>query len=185
MRISLIGPMAAGKSTVGQLLADRLHWPFYDTDTLIETARGKSISQIFAEEGEDFFRNLETIFLKKLLTQPESMVIATGGGIVKKLENRSLLQTHSQVVFLDLPVTEQLQRTAGDTSRPILMVENKVERLEALRQERLPLYQEIASLTLQTHQAAPEELAHILEGHLKISKNNCQPKVEMSHFYQS
>ena len=97
MKISLIGPMAAGKSTVGKLLAQHLTWPFYDTDSLIETEMQCSISDIFKHHGEAKFRQLETLTLQKLFSTPENCIIATGGGIIHNPENRQLLRTHSAV----------------------------------------------------------------------------------------
>ncbi len=167
MKISLIGSMASGKSTVGQCLAKKLNLPFYDTDTLIESKMGCSVSDIFAQHGETRFRKLETETLTHLLTQPEDCIIATGGGIIKNPLHRSLLKKHSRVVFLDVSITTQLQRVEHDTSRPILMVDNRTQKLEILRQERLPLYQETAHYTLQVDLLDPDQLAQKIQDNIR------------------
>ena len=159
MKISLIGPMASGKSTIGQCLAKKLKLPFYDTDQLVETKMHRSVSEIFAQMGEAIFRQLETEVLVELFAKSEDCVIATGGGIIKSPQNRQLLKEQTQVFFLDVSIAEQLKRVEGDCSRPILMVANREEKLQDLRRERLSLYQEIAQHTLMVDGLPPEILA--------------------------
>ena len=159
MKISLIGPMASGKSTIGKYLSQKLHLPFYDTDQLIETKMDCSVSEIFAHMGEDTFRQLETKTLGELLAQDQDCIIATGGGMIKNPYNRKRLKEQTQVFFLDISIEEQLKRIEGDCSRPILMVANRVEKLHDLRRERHALYQETAHHTLTVDEATPETLA--------------------------
>jgi shikimate kinase len=159
MRISLIGPMASGKSTVGKHLAQHLKLPFYDTDSLIETRMQISINDIFAQYGEATFRQLETETLKALFAKTEDCVIATGGGIIKIAKNRHLLKQHSKVFFLDISIAEQLKRVEGDSTRPILRVPNPEQKLRELREERLAWYQESADYTLQVDKTSLDALA--------------------------
>jgi len=143
-KISLIGAMAAGKTTVGQKLAQKFALPFYDTDAIIVNKTGLSILEIFARYGESKFRELETQVLEALFALPGPAVIATGGGIISNAKNRKLLQEHSQVIFLDISVQEQLQRTENDLTRPLLVHTDKETTLTLLRAERLSLYQQIS-----------------------------------------
>lgn len=162
MKISLIGPMACGKTTIGRSLAARLNIPFYDTDHLIELKAAHTVSEIFALMGETKFRMLETEVLKDLLANPDDMIIATGGGIIKDAENRALLHQHSRVLFLDISVAEQLKRTEGDTMRPLLMVGDKEKVLTALRLERQHWYQEIAHCSIQVDHLSPAAIVELV-----------------------
>ncbi|MEM9164988.1 MAG: shikimate kinase [Cyanobacteria bacterium P01_F01_bin.4] len=116
--VYLIGMMGAGKSTVGKRLAEQLGYRFLDTDTVIEQTTGQPISQIFAEQGEAAFRNLETQVLNQVSAYPR-LVVATGGGMVIKQMNWSYLQ-YGAVVWLDVPVEQLVARLTGDVSRPLL-----------------------------------------------------------------
>ena len=144
MKISIIGPMAAGKTTIGRLLAQKYQWPFYDTDQLIEAKLGMSVSAIFTRLGEAKFRRLEAEILSDVFAQTSDLIIATGGGIVIEALNRSLLQAHSKILFLDISVAQQLKRTEGDTTRPLLLQVDKEAQLRALARARVPLYEELA-----------------------------------------
>ncbi|MCX7123639.1 MAG: shikimate kinase [Gammaproteobacteria bacterium] len=159
MKISLIGPMAAGKSTVGHDLAQKLALPLYDTDTEIEKKMHATVSQIFAERGEATFRQLESDVLLELLSKQEDCIIATGGGIIKAASNRTFLKTQTLVFFLDVSISEQLKRTEGDHTRPILNGVNREDKLTHLRSERWTLYQETAHHILIVDQLNPEALA--------------------------
>ncbi|MEM9904270.1 MAG: shikimate kinase [Cyanobacteria bacterium P01_D01_bin.44] len=116
--VYLVGMMGAGKSTVGKRLAEQLGYRFLDTDTVIEQTAGHPISQIFAEQGETVFRDLETQVLNQVSTYPR-LVVATGGGMVIKPINWSYLQ-YGAVVWLDVPVVQLVTRLTGDASRPLL-----------------------------------------------------------------
>ena len=146
--IILIGPMGSGKSTIGHLLANRLHREFFDSDFFIEEKTGVDIPRIFDIEGEEGFRERETNALKELTTK-SNLVLATGGGSVMRKENRSLLQT-GYIIFLDTSVNQQLERLKHDKKRPLIQTENPRERLEALLQERKPVYLELADLHIKT-----------------------------------
>ncbi|PSP16409.1 MAG: shikimate kinase [Cyanobacteria bacterium QS_8_64_29] len=138
--VFLIGMMGAGKTSVGQALARQLHYRFFDTDVLVSRSAGKSIPQIFADEGEAGFRDWEMRVLQELAAETRS-AIATGGGIVLRRQNWGYLQ-QGVVVWLDAPVELIAERLAGDTTRPLLQAPNPVERLASLLEERRPLYQQ-------------------------------------------
>ena len=146
----LVGPMGAGKTTVGRELARHLHLEFQDSDHEIERRTGVSIPLIFELEGEAGFRAREKAVLAELV-QHEHVVLATGGGVVLDPANRAGLATHGTVVYLRAPVEHLLRRIGRDNHRPLMRTENPRERLEQLIQERDPLYREIADLIIETH----------------------------------
>ncbi len=145
----LIGPMGAGKTTIGRLLAKELGREFYDSDREIELHTGVDIPTIFEYEGEEGFRRRETEILQSLV-ELDDIVLATGGGIVLRPENRRLLSRNGFVVYLCCPVEKQLERTAKDTHRPLLRTEDPEARLKALLKERAPLYEATADLKVNT-----------------------------------
>lgn len=147
--IFLIGPMGAGKTTVGRQLARALDMDFYDSDHEIETRTGVDIPVIFEYEGEEGFRKRESSMLKEL-TGLEKIVLATGGGAILRSENRNFLQQNGYVVYLKCAVNRQLERTARDTHRPLLHCEDPRGRLEAMARIRNPLYQKCADSTIDT-----------------------------------
>ncbi len=138
VNLYLVGMMGAGKTTVGHLLAQQLGYRFLDTDSLISQAAGKSISEIFATEGEAGFRELETNILSEVSSY-KKLTIATGGGIVINRFNWSYLQ-HGIVVWLDVPVEVLYSRLQGDRSRPLLQNSNPLAKLQTILEERRPLY---------------------------------------------
>ncbi|MFP4080476.1 MAG: shikimate kinase AroK [Ectothiorhodospira sp.] len=148
--IVLVGPMGAGKSTVGRHLASCLHMPFVDSDRELESRTGVDIPTIFEYEGEEGFRQRESAVLEELCTR-RGIVLATGGGIVMRPENRERLKHSGLVVYLRTPVALQLKRTGRDRNRPLLQTEDPRARLEALLKVRDPLYREIAHLIVDTH----------------------------------
>lgn len=155
--IILVGPMGAGKSTLGRLLARALKRPFYDSDQVIEDRCGASIPWIFDLEGEEGFRQRETQVLSEL-TRMQGIVLATGGGAVLRPENRKALRAGGLVIFLRTTVDQQLARTRKTTHRPLLQTANPRKRLEAMCLERDPLYQETAHLTINTDQRPPRQV---------------------------
>ncbi len=141
--IFLVGLMAVGKSTVGRHLADALQLPFYDSDAEIEARAGAEVSWIFDVEGEIGFRDREEQVIDEL-TQMQGVVIATGGGAVKRAANRQHLSARGTVVHLDCPLQRLLARTRKDKKRPLLQGDDREEVLRKLLCERAPLYAEIA-----------------------------------------
>jgi shikimate kinase len=146
--IVLVGPMGAGKSTVGRGLATLLKRQFVDSDQEIEKRTGVDIPTIFEFEGEEGFRHRETEMLRELLAR-EDIVLGTGGGIVMRPENRELLKQHC-VLYLRVPVAEQFRRTRKSRRRPLLNAsDDPRKRLEELFELRDPLYNEVATIVLE------------------------------------
>jgi shikimate kinase len=158
LNIYLIGMMGAGKTTVGKLLAEKLQYRFIDTDNIIEAVSQKSINQIFAEEGESVFRQLETDVLVQVSAYLRT-VIATGGGIVLRSNNWSYLQ-EGMVIYLDVPVDLLVKRLADDQTRPLLQTEDFTTKLTKLQKERESLYQQ-ADLTISV--TATDQATDIVE----------------------
>lgn len=155
--IFLIGPMGAGKSTIGRLLAAELYLPFTDTDHEIEERCGADIPWIFDVEGEEGFRNRETAVLSDLVAG-ERQVLATGGGIIQRDENRALL-AKGYPVYLYTSVDQQYERTSRDRKRPLLQTDNPRQVLEDLMARRDPLYREVAKLVVSTDNRSAKSLA--------------------------
>ena len=147
--VFLVGPSGAGKSTVGQELANMLKIDFYDSDRVIEERAGVSISWIFDVEGEEGFRKRETKVLQDL-TELSNIVMATGGGAILQPENRLLLSARGFVVYLKATIEQQLERIHRKDHRPLLQVVNVEETLYAMKEERQPLYEEIADISFDT-----------------------------------
>ena len=148
--VVLVGPMGAGKSTVGRLLASRLGFGFVDTDSVIEERTGADIPWIFDVEGESGFRARETGVLRDLLGDKSPMVIATGGGIVTTDVNISLLRQLGTVFFLKASIDQLAARTSKDKKRPLLQVENPKAKIQELLELRTPLYESAAHTSIIT-----------------------------------
>lgn len=156
--IVLIGFMGAGKTTIGKRLSEKLGIPFADTDERIEQQTGRKISEIFAEEGEAYFRELETKMLHQLIQEQTSCVIAVGGGLPMQAVNRPLLRELGTVVFLEAEIDSLVKRLQGDVSRPKLQGGDLRERIETLMRERLAVYQEVADVRISTDTQDMEEI---------------------------
>jgi shikimate kinase len=151
--IFLVGPMGAGKSTVGRILAEKLGYDFMDSDHEIEARTGVTIPVIFDIEGEAGFRARETAVIDDITQQP-GLVLATGGGAVLSAENRRHLAARGFVVYLRSTLPALIQRTKNDRNRPLLQTENPETVIERLLTERGPLYEEVADLIVDTQQAS-------------------------------
>jgi shikimate kinase len=161
--------MGAGKSTIGQLLAQSLGYRFFDTDTLIERVAGQSISQIFASTGEAEFRQLETQVLAELSAYTRS-VIATGGGIVSRQQNWSYLR-HGIVIWLNVPLDVLYNRIKKDTTRPLLQTTDPLAKLQLLLQERRSLYaQADVEISISATDSAQQVAERMLEEIPKLLK---------------
>jgi len=158
--IVLVGFMGCGKSTIGRQLAKLLGYPLVDTDHLVEEKAGIPIARIFAERGEDWFRQLESAVLQELAAPgAPRRIISTGGGVVVRKANRSLLQRLGYVVWLQAPVATILERTGRNRDRPLLHTDDPKSRIESLLAEREPLYREASDLEVETAGLDAEELA--------------------------
>ncbi len=161
----LVGPMGAGKTSIGRRLAERLGLQFLDADREIEAHTGASVATIFDCEGEAGFRARERALLGGLL-DGTGQLIATGGGAVLAPESRALLRERGFVVHLHADVDAQVARLARDRTRPLLQRPDRDEVLRTLAEQRAPLYAEVADLRYDTsHQTCSEaaaSLAHLL-----------------------
>lgn len=149
LNIYLIGMMGSGKTTVGELLAKELGYRFLDTDAIISAVSEKSINQIFAEDGEDEFRQLESDVLQEVSAYLYT-VIATGGGIILRQQNWSHLRD-GMVVWLNVPIDVLVQRLKDDDTRPLLKREELQTKLTSLYQQRKSLYQQ-ADITIEVEE---------------------------------
>ncbi|MET1081208.1 MAG: shikimate kinase AroK [Pseudomonas sp.] len=150
----LVGPMGAGKSTIGRLLAKELRFPFKDSDKEIEQRTGANIPWIFDVEGEQGFREREQAVIGELC-ELQGVVLATGGGAVMRPENRQALRNGGRVVYLHTSVEQQLDRTSRDRNRPLLRTLNPGKVLADLMAVRDPLYREIADVVVETDERPP------------------------------
>lgn len=157
----LVGPMGSGKSSIGKRLAERFGLAFADADRDIEIRTGTTVSTIFDCEGEAGFRARERAALVELLAG-DGLLVATGGGAVLDPDNRRLLRARGFVVWLQVGVTEQLERLARDRTRPLLQRDDRDEVLRQMATQREPLYAEIADLRFDTHHLSAGEAAAAL-----------------------
>ena len=157
--VFLVGPMGAGKSTIGRQLAQQLHLEFLDTDTEIEQRTGADIAWVFDVEGEDGFRKREETVINDL-TQEHGIVLATGGGSIISSESRNRLSARGIVVYLETSIDKQFARTQRDRRRPLLQTDDPRETLVKLSEERNPLYEEVADFTIQTDDQSAKVVAN-------------------------
>jgi shikimate kinase len=182
-KIALVGLRGSGKSTVGALLANELQRPFADLDHELERAQQSShpadpplrAGEILARLGEPAFRELESRALLELLGRPGPLVLACGGGVVLREENRARLREVAWVVWLDAPDEELARRLAADpTPRPPLTHEGQragaasLQEIAALRAQRQRLYEEVAQLRIRTEGVLPPQVASLLRGGLGL-----------------
>lgn len=154
----LIGPMGAGKSTIGRQVSSLLHYEFVDSDHEIEERSGADIPWIFDVEGEEGFRKRESAMIEEL-TQLSHIVLATGGGAVMREDNRRAIAAGGIVVYLRATVEQQLARTSRDQNRPLLQTSDPRSVLTKLMEVRDPLYKEIADYVVETEQGGVKDVA--------------------------
>ena len=162
----LIGPPGAGKSTVGSLLADRMGVGFTDTDAVVESAAGKPVSDIFIEDGEPVFRDLERAAVARALAGSEG-VVAVGGGAVLDPRTQAGLTGHT-VVYLETGFASAAKRVGFNQARPLL-IGNPRATLKILLDQRIPVYQRLATITVGTDDRKPAEIAADIAGRLTAS----------------
>jgi shikimate kinase len=151
----VVGPPGAGKSTVGAALAARLGVPFHDVDAAIEQAEGRAISDIFVDDGEPFFRDLERSEVSRSLAE-ERGVVALGGGAVMDPLTEDALAGHV-VVFLDVAIADASKRIGFDRSRPLLSVNPRATWV-AMMKLRRPTYERVATVRVDTAGRTPDEV---------------------------
>jgi shikimate kinase len=164
MKIFLIGMPGVGKSTLGRQLADKLILPFIDLDIEIEREQQASISEIFREKGEDFFRQIEAQSLRKICDQQHSFVMATGGGTPCFHQSVDYMKGQGYVLFLDIDLAVIHDRIKNSSSRPLLAIESDFElklRLESIRKKRIAFYEK-AHITFTGEGLSAEAIAHAI-----------------------
>ena len=155
----LVGPPGAGKSTVGRLLAEQLGVAFRDTDADVEELVGKSVADVFYEDGEDAFRELEKEAVRRALGEHDG-VLSLGGGAVLSPETRELLRDH-RVAFLSVGLGAAAKRVGLARDRPVLALNPRAS-LHVLLEQRLPLYREVATVEVATDDLSPGEVTRLL-----------------------
>lgn len=158
--------MGAGKTTVGKQLAESFRMEFVDSDHEIQRRTGVDIPTIFEFEGEGGFRQRESVVIDEL-TMRDGIVLATGGGVVIREENRNLLSARGVVIYLHCSVRQQFERTHRDKNRPLLSTPDPMNKLKELMNERDPLYRQTADIVVSTEgrntQAVVQEIRKLLE----------------------
>ena len=152
--VTLVGLPGAGKSTIGRQLARKRGLSFFDSDLVIEERLGETIRTFFAREGEAAFRDLEEQVIDELTLQGRC-VLATGGGAVLRSKNRQRMRERGVVVYLRASPEQLMRRLRNDTKRPLLQVADPMARLQALHEEREPLYKEVADFTFDACGSSP------------------------------
>jgi shikimate kinase len=160
----LVGPPGAGKSTVGRLLADRLGVPFRDTDADVVEVAGKPIAEVFIDDGEEHFRALESAAVLRALAE-HSGVLSLGGGAVLSEATRTALAGH-RVALLEVDLSSATGRVGLNRDRPVLALNPRAQ-LKALLEQRMPLYRQVADLTVDTNGRAPAEVVQDLVDQLE------------------
>ncbi len=181
-RVVLVGPMGAGKSTIGRMLAKELGYRFLDSDRIIEERCGANIPWIFDVEGEDGFRQRETAMLDELSNEMGT-VLATGGGAVMRAENRGLLKKNSVVIYLKTSIDQQVERTRKDRNRPLLQNDDPEGVLRRLFAIRDPLYTELADIVMFTDRKSPRLVVRQLVNRInpKTPRHRRQRRKEGRH----
>jgi shikimate kinase len=169
-RVVLVGPMGSGKTTVGRLLAGRWQVAVRDTDEDIETVEGRSIGEIFVDDGEARFREIEREAVAKALSDHDG-VLSLGGGAVLAEQTRELLARHP-VVFLKVGLSDAVSRVGLGESRPLLnqAVGGIRSRIKQLLDERTPVYESVATITVDTSGRTPEDVATEIDTRLEETR---------------
>lgn len=164
--IVLIGPPGCGKSTVGAALAERLSWPFLDTDEIVSTKAGKSVSDIFVEDGEQIFRESELDVLIEVLQNNQSVISLGGGAPISPQAQAALSQSNSVIVFLDISLATAAPRIGFNRDRPLLLGNPRAQ-WQALSDARRPIYEALASFIVKVDDMSVEQIIEMIEGKLR------------------
>tara|TARA_X000001036_G_C20285852_1_gene646281 strand:+ start:107 stop:622 length:516 start_codon:yes stop_codon:yes gene_type:complete len=171
MKVFLIGPMGTGKSSTGKDLSRELGLSFQDTDKLVESSENKSISEIFEINNEEYFRQKEMEALIEA-SKLENVVVATGGGIVEKKDNRDILEREKNVIFLDSSIERQFEKTKDSNKRPLLNDANKIDILRKLYEKRRLFYENTSDLKISMDGLEKSEVIKKIINFLKYNENN-------------
>jgi shikimate kinase len=164
-RIVLIGAPGSGKSTVGVALAAHLQWPFVDTDALIELKESKKITDLFVENGEEYFRSVEFAALQEVLLV-ESAVISLGGGApISDSAQAALQSSNSVIVFLDVSLATAAPRVGFNRDRPLLLGNPRAQ-WQALSEQRRPIYEKLATQSIKVDDMTVDKIISIIESSL-------------------
>jgi shikimate kinase len=170
-RVVLVGPPGAGKSMIGRRLARELGVELYDTDVGIEREAGRTIAEIFGQDGEAEFRKIEERVVRRAILA-ERGVVALGGGAVLSRATRNLLRNRT-VVYLEISIGEGLKRTGGSDARPLLNGADPAAKYRELMRRRRPLYREVATIRVRTDGRSPARVVQAI-----ISKLEARAKAE-------
>jgi shikimate kinase len=165
-RIILIGPPGSGKSTVGPVLAARLKVPFFDTDTLIEQSNSKKITDIFVEDGEEVFREIEFRTLQQVLEEEVGVISLGGGAPISNRAQEAVIASKSVVVFLDVSLATAAPRVGFNRDRPLLLGNPRAQ-WQSLSEKRRPIYEKLASESIKVDDMSVEEIVDAIELRLK------------------
>ncbi len=157
--IAIIGFMGSGKTTVGKILAARMDWNFFDLDRIIELSEGRTINDIFNDDGERYFRDVETKIILKTISDNKDCIFACGGGAVLRKENMYAVKKKCCIVYLAVSAEEAAARLTGSNERPLVDHGDRKRKIEELLVKRLPVYEKYAEITIDSEGADPGETA--------------------------
>ncbi len=153
--ISLIGFMGSGKTTIGKLLAERTGYLFIDLDRIIELSESKTINEMFACSGEEYFREIESKIIKKVYFN-NRCIFACGGGVILRGENMKLIRRNSMVFYLEISPHEALNRLEDTSDRPLLQIPDKLKNTTTLLESRNPMYKKYSDIIIQNEGSSAE-----------------------------
>jgi len=165
-RIVLIGAPGSGKSTVGIALAAHLQWPFVDTDALIELKESKKITDLFVDNGEEYFRHVEFETLKEVLEETSAVISLGGGAPISQPAQDALVASDSTIVFLDVALATAAPRVGFNRDRPLLLGNPRAQ-WQALSDQRRPIYEKLATLSIKVDDMTVNEIIAIIESNLR------------------
>jgi shikimate kinase len=165
-RIVLIGAPGSGKSTVGMALAAHLQWPFVDTDALIELKESKKITDLFVDNGEEYFRHVEFETLKEVLEETSAVISLGGGAPISQPAQDALVASDSTIVFLDVALATAAPRVGFNRDRPLLLGNPRAQ-WQALSDQRRPIYEKLATQSIKVDDMTVNEIIAIIESNLR------------------